>query len=104
MGSKLILIVPVSNFQELFTELKKKASVAEVSHVEISKNRKILYILGILRFSFRDLGKSLIFEPRSISEPHIGPSCCILWVLQTLFGIFLDFEIFGHFSGPKSQK
>ena len=101
MGSKLILIVPVPNFQELFTELKK---LVPLPRYRASKFQKIAksYTLGILKFSFHDLGKSLIFGPKSISGPHIGPSCCIPWVFQTLLGNFWDFEIFGYFSGPKS--
>ena len=107
MGQNGVLIdsyCPSPKFSGTFYGIEKARSVAEISRVEISKNREILYILGIFKFSFRDLGKSLIFGPKSISGPHIGPSCCILWVFQTLFGNFLDFEIFGHFSGPKSQK
>ena len=91
-------------FSGAFYGIEKAFSVVQLSRDEFSKNGKILYILGIFKFSIGDLKSYLIFGPRSVSGPHIWPSGCIWGVFQTLFGNFWDFEIFGHFWGPEVQK
>ena len=73
----LILIDSVPNFQAFFYGIEKAFSVVELSRDEFSKNGKILYILGIFKFSIGDLKSYLIFGPRSVSGPHIWPSGCI---------------------------
>ena len=75
MGQNGVLIdsyCPSPKFSGTFYGITKTRSVAELWHVEISKNGEILYILRIFKFSFRDLGKSLIFDPKSISGPNIA--------------------------------
>ena len=98
MGVKLILKVLVINFQELFTELKIKVPLSRYDAAKSANFAKSYTFWGFRIFSFADFEKSLIFGPRSLSGPHIGPSCCILWVLQTLFGIFSDFHFLTIYS------
>ena len=79
---------PSAKFSDAFYGIEKACSVFEISRDEFSKIAKIPYILRIFKFSIDDISKFLIFGPKSVSRPHIWPSCCILWVVQTLFGNF----------------
>ena len=79
---------PSTKFSDAFYGIEKACSVVKISRDEFLKNAKILYILRIFKFSIDDISQFLIFGPKSVSRPHIWPSCCILWVIQTLFGNF----------------
>jgi hypothetical protein len=46
----------------------------------------------------------LFLGPKSISGSHIEPSYCTWWVLQSLFGIFRDFNFLGICSLILAQK
>ena len=62
-----ILIGP---FQALFTGFfMERFLIVELSSHEFSKNGKILYILGIFKFSIGNLGTTLIFGP----DQFLGP-------------------------------
>ena len=67
-----------TKFSDAFYGIEKACSVVEISRDEFLKNAKILYISRIFKFSIDNISKFLIFCPKSVSSPHIWPSCCIL--------------------------
>ena len=56
MGSKLILIVPVSNFQELFTELKKSLRCRDIACRNFKKSQNPIHF-GDFEIFFSRFGK-----------------------------------------------
>ena len=75
MRFKLNPIVQVPNFQELFTELKELFPLPRYRAVKVSEIREILGLFEIFNFFLENWEFPLFLGPKSISGPHVGPSC-----------------------------
>ena len=100
----MILKIPVTYFQELFTESKKNFLLSRGDVAKLGCNPKSYTFWAPSFFSIAKLGKSYSFLPRLCLGPNFWPSCCISWVLQTLLGILANFLILGHFWGAEIAK
>ena len=104
MGFLVILKIPVTYFQELFTESKKNFLLSRGDIAKLGCNPKSYTFWAPSFFSIAKVGKSYSFLPRLCLGPNFWPSCCISWVLQTLFGNLAIFLILGHFRGAEVEK
>ena len=104
MGFLVILTVPVTYFQELFTESKNLALLSRGDVAKLGRTPKSYTFSAPSFFSIAKLGKTNSFCPRLCLGPNFWPSCCISWVLQTLLGILANFLILGHLRGAEIAK